>query len=453
MFKRTVVGAAVAASVCLAGCAGGLNMEKHYRKYRANLMTGNYQAADEYIETQKKKFYKDEKNRLLYYMDRAMVLHLANKTQESNTFLEKAKTTAQDLWTDSIGENAASWLTTDNSISYQGEDFEKVLIHFVAALNFMKMNDYGAARVEARQITNKLELYNSKYEEEAKNVYKDDAFARWLSGKLAETEGGHTGLNDAWIDYKKAIKVYETDYAQRYEVGVPHLLVGDALRVLEGLGPDFSNEFNELKKRWPQIKYTSHNEAKAKGRVVLIHSAGEAPFKRDKFWEAQANNDKIRIAYPEFVPKAPRIVAARLKVNNAMSNTHAAEPVTRIAIQNLNDKMGRIKAKAIARAIAKYIAAKALQKGGDSKGGTAGALMSLGGLFMQAHSAIAEESDKRSWVTLPALVNIGQVYVEPGQVNATIEFLDAKGNVVKSTNVSGEVQAGKTMFVPYRTFM
>src|SRR5512141_2874548 len=156
---------------------------------RDKLHAHEYDDASKYIDSVKQDFY-SEKNRLLYYMDKGMVLSLGKKYKESNQFLEKAKATAEELWTESISANAAAWLTTDNTIPYQGEDFEKVLIHFVAALNYIGLGNYESARVEARQMSEKLELYNSKYDEkDGKNVYKDDAFARWLSGKLAESEG------------------------------------------------------------------------------------------------------------------------------------------------------------------------------------------------------------------------------------------------------------------------
>ena len=101
----TVLAVAVLIST---GC--GLNMEQHYRKMRANLLSRNYEAADKYVDSVKEKFYSKD-NRLLYYMDKGMVLHLAKKYKESNTFLEQAKQTAEDLWTESIGKNALAWVT------------------------------------------------------------------------------------------------------------------------------------------------------------------------------------------------------------------------------------------------------------------------------------------------------------------------------------------------------
>jgi uncharacterized protein len=445
--------AAVLAAASMLAC--GLNMEVHYKNYRSDLVRGNAEAADRYIDGKKEEFY-GEGNRLLYYMDKGMVLHLAKRYPESNQYLEKAKAAAEELWTDSVGENAEAWLTTDNSISYQGEDFEKVMLHFVAALNYLELRDFSAARVEARQVTNRLELFNSKYEEGAKNTYRDDAFARWLAGKLSETEG-REGLNDAWIDYEKALTVYKQDYA-RYRTAVPTYLVEDALRALDGLGADFAQELAELRGEYPSVGFTPYAESSKLGQVVVLHLAGEAPYKIDKFWTAKAGDEVLRIAYPEMVAKSPQITRARVSVAGRDAPTQLGENLTAIAIQNLNDRMGRIKTKAIARSVAKVLAARGLKAGGQAlshqggKAGNAGQALQVAGVLWNVGSAIAEEADKRSWLSLPAMVNVAQTFVPAGPVSVRVDFLSPGGSVVRSTTLSGEVKAGETLFLPVRTF-
>lgn len=456
--------AAVASAAMLALVSGcGLDMEKNYSKMRSKMVSGEYAEADKYLDSVKESFYSKD-NRLLYYMDKGMVLHLGKRYQESNTFLEKAKQTADEMWTESIGANAAAWLTTDNSLPYQGQDFEKVLLHFIAAMNFMELGSYDSARVEARQVTAKLQLFNSKYDEaeaenKGKNTYSDDAFARWLSGKLSETDEGNEAKNDAWIDYKKALEVYEQDYAKRYKTSTPTLLVQDALRCLMALGADFEPELTALKARYPGVQVPSLDETKGLGEVVLLHMSGEAPYKIDRFWTAQAGSDVLRIAYPEFVAKPHQVVGARISVAGQSARTELAQNITAIAIQNLNDQIGRIKAKTIARQVAKYIAAKGIQAGGEklakSKNSTAqgvGIAMQIGGFLFGAGSAIAEEADKRSWITLPSTVNVGRVFAPAGDVNLEVEFLAANGAVIDRATLPAKVTPGKPVFVTYRTY-
>lgn len=439
-------GAAVFASAC------GMKPEENYVKMRANLVTRNFDAVDAYLEKVKEKIYSED-NRLLFYMDKGTVLNLGKKYKESNAHMEKAKQAAQDLWTESVKSNLAAAIGTDNSLPYQGEDFEKVLLHFIAALNYMGLEDYNGARVEARQIGNKLELYTSKYENR-ENIYKDDAFGRWLSGKLAETglKDDPNALNDSWIDYKKAIKVYETDYAERYQLAPPRFVIADALRALEALGADFQSEYNQVRSRFPAVEYDSREATKGKGEVVFIHMAGEAPFKVDEYWDAMAGDDPFRVAFPKFVAKKNQIMGCRINVAGTAAMGELGEPITAIAIQNLADRMAAIKAKAIARAVAKYIAAKAAQVAGEQAGGTAGALLQLGGAIFQVASYAAEEADKRSWITLPSAVNIARVFVEPGSHQMEVDLLAPGGRVVDKVAMPVNVKEGEITFVSYRTF-
>ena len=212
-------------------------------------------------------------------------------------------------------------------------------------------------------------MYSRKHKGH-RSAYTDDAFSRWLAGKLAETEGGFSALNDAWIDYKKAIHVYKTEYLKRYGTAVPRLVLADAFRVLNGLGSDFSEEFDSPTKINPNARFIRQAERKKLGELVFIHLNGEAPFKRDMFWTAQADADIIRVAYPKFIPKPRSIVGARVpEGTQIVGSTELAEDVTAIAIENLDDHMARIKAKAIARSVAKYIASKGVQAAGRASRG------------------------------------------------------------------------------------
>lgn len=441
----------------------GVNAEKGYRKIRPLLVSGNYEQAAAHLDEVKDSFYGD-KSRLLYYMDKGAVLSFGKRYKESNQVLELAKKTAEDLWTESIGANAQAWLTTDNSLPYQGEDFEKVLIHFVGALNYVGAGDYESARVEARQLTNKLELYNRKYTEQkadAINAYTDDAFARWLSGKLSESNTSDlTDYNDAWIDYKKSVAVYNNDYAKRYRTPLPNFVMQDALRVTETLGADFRDEHDALKKSLGAAHYVSPAERQGMAEIVFLHLNGEAPFKVDKFWTVPVKGEVIRIAFPEFVTKPHRIQNARLTLQgtNVTATTELAQNITAIAIQNLNDHMARIKAKTIARQIAKFVGGEVAQgagaelrkkKSGEAK--AAGAALQLAGAVWNVASAVAEEADKRSWVTLPSEVWVGRLFVPPGTTTLRADYLSNNATVT-SRNYPLTLEAGKTYFVVDRTY-
>lgn len=429
--------------------ACGLNMQSHYQKIRPKLLAHRYDEADAYLDKVKDSFYSKD-NRLLYYMDKGTLLCMAKRYEESNVFLERAKTAAEELWTESIAKNAAAIITNDNALPYQGEDFEKVMLHFFAAFNYTGLQSYDNARVEARQITNDLELYNSKYE--SKNVYRDDAFARWFAGKLRETDTDAQALNDAWIDYRKSLAVYESDYAKRYHVNTPILLISDSLRVLNGLGSEFKDEFTALVSKYPNVAFVPQRERMVMGEVVLIHLSGEAPYKTDRYWSAVAGGDVIRIAYPEFVVKKTRIAGATIRAGTLTGATELTEDIAAIAVQNLQDHMARIKTKAIARQVGKYIAGKTAQVAGSRTKGNAGTAIALAGIAFNAASAISEEADKRSWITLASRVYVGRMFVPPGKTKLNVDFLGDGGNILEKAEFEADVRAGETTFLVYRTY-
>ncbi|MEL6547728.1 MAG: hypothetical protein AAFQ82_24095, partial [Myxococcota bacterium] len=242
----------------------------------------------------------------------------------------------------------------------------------------------------------------------------------------------------------------EEDYAQRYGVGVPRFLIQDTLVSLQALGSSFQDEMNQVRSRFPNVSPPSMD---GMSEVVLVHMVGEAPFKRDRYWDASANGDPIRIAYPQFVARVPSIVGARMRSSNGASATsELGEPWTAIAIQNLDDHMARIKTKAVARAIAKYLAAKGLQAAGKEKGGDGGAALQLVGALFQVGSYLAEESDKRSWITLPAGINIARMVLPPGTTSIEVRFVARNGSVLETKTFDVNAEAGKTQFLFHRTY-
>jgi hypothetical protein len=441
------------------GC--GLNAQGNYQKMRPALARRDYAAADAYVAAAKDKFYGSH-NALLYAMDRSMVLHLGGAYARSNACLEEAKTTAQALWTQSVSQNAAAWLTTDEAMPYQGEDFEKVMLHVVGALNYLSLGALDEARVETRQVSERLALYAEHEAEAGDRAYRDDAFARWLSGILYEADATEPGaLGDAWIDYRRALALYEQAYGPHYGTPVPTPLVADALRVLEALGGEYRSTLEELRRRYPSVPHVSRRQAAQQGRVVLVHATGEAPFKVDQFWTVPLGFNVLRIAYPAFVPKRHAIVQARLTVRPAtdaaaapvVAETALAEDITNIAMRDLADHMGRIKTRAIARATAKFTAGSALQVVGATRGDGKGALMEVAGLAFNTTNALMEHADKRSWLTLPAQYAVAEAFVPPGTLACTVEFLDVYGRVVEQATLSPHVAPGGTLFLSTRTLL
>ena len=171
------------------------------------------------------------RSRLLYLMERGVVLHYAGRYEESNQSFEEAEILAEDLYTKSISREAGALLTSDNILYYEGEKFERALIHYYRAINYIYLKLPDDALVECRKVSFLLQEYRDESEGKS-TAYSDDAFMQYLAGMLFEWQGE---INDAFISYRKAEEAYEK-YKQEYGVLQPPSLKNDLLRTSKALG-------------------------------------------------------------------------------------------------------------------------------------------------------------------------------------------------------------------------
>ncbi len=404
----------------------------HYVMIDNSLLQGNYREADTVVERHKKEY--GERNAVLYYMDRGMTLHLSGDYEKSNDYLEEAERLTDSLYTKSITTEIGAMFTNDNLLPYEGEDFEKVMLNLIMALNYVYLGKWDDALVEARKVDHKLNLYNDKYEK--KNVYKEDAFARYLSGILYESRGE---LNDAYISYNKAYTAYK-DYLRNYGTPVPIFLGEDLLWLSKALG--LYDEYINYEREFSNIKLKDIKELQSNGELIFICLSGRAPFKEDLFVDApvpgvSGNPYYLRIAFPRFVAQPSHVEYARIHIRNQNleEKTYLMEDITAIAMKNLDDRIGRIQAKAIGRAALKFsIAQIAKEAAAQNIGKDVGNL--AGGLFNIA-SVATEKADKRSWRTLPDKIQMSRIVLPPGNYDIDVHYIGTGGEIIDKRTFSG----------------
>jgi len=394
-----------------------------------------------------------ERNAVLYYFDRGMMLHLAGQYAESNQFLAQAEDRIDQLYTKSVTAEGGAMLVNDNTLPYEGEDFEKVMINVIAALNYVYLGQWDDALVEARKVDHKLDLFNDQYEK--KNVYKRDALAQYLSGILYEAKGE---VNDAFISYRKAFEAYG-DYRKSYATPMPPPLPADLLRTTAALG--FTEEHQEYLKQFPDTRWLTEKELQSQSELIFISYTGRSPVKEDYFITAPVPDVRggtylLRVALPKFVPLPDKVGTAEVHLvpadGGAISQrVFLAEDITAIAKKNLEDRIGRITAKAIARATAKYLASRTIRNQmaqGKGNEALAGFLADVG---TNIYSVVSEQSDKRSWRTLPGEIQMARLAVPPGTYTLAIEYYDSAGGLIeRKTFPAMTLKAGEKRFVGYR---
>ncbi len=427
----------------LSSCAPSI---QHYNRINNYLYQGQYTEADNALVSSKSDY--GIRNEVLYYLDRAMVLHLSGRYAESNTFLDRAELRMEELYTKSITAESGAMITNDNLLPYEGEDFEKVMVNVFGALNYVYLHKWDDALVEARKIDHKLNTFNDKYEK--KSVYKEDAFARYLTGLLYETKAEY---NDAFIAYRKAYQTYRI-YGKDYGTPLPPPLPGDLLRLTESLQLD--EEHNIYRNLFSNTSWIKQDQLSGKGEILFISLDGLAPLKKDFIIDAPVPDGKggiyfLRIALPKFVlqPNELEHVVVKLFDSGGIVTSQEmflAEDIAAIAVKDLNDRIGRITAKAIARATTKYLASLEVRKKVKDDP-VADLLVKLG---TNIYTVASEQSDKRSWRTLPAQIRISRLAVQPGSYTLVAEYYAASRRLLMKKLYPVTLSAGEKAFLSNR---
>jgi hypothetical protein len=194
-------------------------------------------------------------------------------------------------------------------------------------------------------------------------------------------------------------------------------------------------------------------QKKNMAEVYCIHYNGTAPEKVEKRWIVPMPDGYIaKIAYPEFQKKNYQIHHGDVFLRNVATgdayqfDTVMMEDIGSIAVTNLENRLARIKLKAIARATTKYLATKTASKVAEDQGGA------MFGLLVQVvgnvAAAASEKADLRHWKMLPAEIRIGRAIVPPGEYEAGIRFLNAGGREISKRQLPNiTVRAGEKKFL------
>lgn len=463
--------AAVLFLLTLSGCGSPGN---RYLLVDKSLLASDYRTADAVIQKAEEEY--GAKSRVLYGMDRGMTLQLAGEYQQSNEVLEQAEEEVDRLYTRSLRTESLAFMTNDNSLPYEGEPYEQVMINVLKALNYACLNRWEGALVEARRIDHRLNVLTDRTQD--KVAYRDDGFARYLSGILYESVGD---LNNAFIAYRKAYETFEASRAW-LRTGVPSQLRADLLRTAEAL--HLSQEFSEYERLFPDTVWKSSEEQRQLAQVLVISYNGRAPRKEDQFLDLPISMDAlqlvlinraftpgnrqqhraadsvlyglngrvVRVALPRIVPQKTQVPVDTVSLIPEQGTpvivwTELAQNFTALADKALSERIAGIAVKAVARAAFKYSLAEGASRGAQhAVGGDAGPWVGLAvGLLTKGFAVASEETDKRSWRTLPDEIHLARTWVAPGAYRV--------GSAASGTGVSTKtlsLRAGETVVVIQR---
>ena len=414
--------------MCLAlivtGCASYTDQT---REIRSSYIGESYDAALKKLETSELK--DQNRNRLLYKLEKAMILDRKQDRKASRTLFVEADKVVDELYTESITKAAASFIYNDSTTEYAGEDFEKVAIHSELALSFLEDRDTSAATVEARRINSRLNEINQKYDEKSRNRYGEDAFARYLAAMIYESRDE---IDNAIIDYTSALKTYEGIYTEHFNTPPPDDLIVSLYRLLDKRKR--KDQMEKLEKKYMRLVAKARKLDPNEGELIVIHEAGTIAIKQAENFVLPIAGQVVRFSFPVIRQRGSGfwgttgvdIPGVGLVRGDLSQNMDA------IASKSLEDRRFRLIIKEGARLLVKgQITRKATEQFGI-----------LGWVAGNVYGAVTETADTRSWTLLPAAYYVTRARLNPGPYAVTVK---TNGRISKIQNV--KIERDKIVFL------
>lgn len=426
------------AALSLFLCSCGASTE-FYRNVEQHISEGKYATAIQGVRDHRDAY--GDKSEVLYNLDLGLLFHYAGQPDSSIPYFFAAEKLIEDLYTKSISQQALSFLTNDNILPYEGEDFEQVMVNVFLALNFAEKGLPDEALVEARKVDLKLRELTRRYE--GKNTYQEDAFIRYLAGALYESSGE---INDAFISYRKSYETYET-FAKEYGTHAPAFLLDDLVRTATLM--TFTEEAEKYKALGGR---PFDRSAPPTGSILVITYAGKGPIKTEvrptvTIPDSSGTLHTFQVALPKFQPRYQGGRSYSVTVSSpADSHETQAEPaqdITAIAGKSLEDRLTFIYLKSGGRALLKFLAAEKM-KSEMSKDGKSKTKNVLGSLAIDLIVGATERADLRTWRTLPAQIMLARFHLPAGDYLLRAGASDGQFTL---SDVSVTVSAGSTAFV------
>ena len=392
----------------LAGCA---SFGERTIKIRNEFTGGNIEKANAEIDKALKTKKKSDAD--LLKLNRAIIALSSGKPKEAETLLREVRDRFDQHDREQekrIAEKTLSMLTDDNTVSYAGEDYEKVLIRVFLALSNL-MHDGTDAPAYALQIgykqneiIQKGSVQDPKDSEKKINpkadAYRQVAIAQYLIGAMQEA---------TFRNYDDVIKAYE------------------AVNAWE---PGFTQGRQDLER----ARHGVHTQP-GNGVVYVFALVGAGPYKVQQncevlqaaqiwttFLIAMMSN---RPTIPDFAPVMvpcivrPRDAVSALSVSISGKWKGQTETLTDIG-RMAEEQFEAVKPQIVARAVVR----RTLKKGilyGTKEAVDAnpwiGLAMDVGGMIWES----METADTRCWNLLPAEIQVTRMEVPAGEHRLTLQ--------------------------------
>lgn len=394
------------------------------------------------------------KTRLIYFLNKGLLLSILGKYEESNVMLEKAFLFGEDHRINYAAE-AATYLTNPNIAVYRGEDHEHLMLLYFKAINYLKLNQPEEALVECRRLNIRLNQLSDKYTSPDK--LSKNAFVHNLMGIIYQSTGDY---NNAFIAYRNAMEIYKEVYMPKFGVGIPLQLKKDLLCSAWKSG--FVEDYNAYKEQFGMTDYTI---PASDAELIFFWHNGLAPVKSE--WGINFVIDKgvgntmvftestmgfsfpfsvsdqsdrssleslriFRVVFPRYFERPVHFQSANIQCRDSTYVLELVEDVNKVAFYSLRQRMVEELSKGLLRAALKKAAEESMRKKDDRLGAVLGLV-----------NAITEKADTRNWQTLPHSIFYTRVPLVEGKNDVTLSL---KADTDANYSFSYHARKGQTLF-------
>lgn len=354
------------------------------------------------------------RDQLVYMLDHATALQMAGRYEESSREFIHAERVADSKDFDSVSKVAGSLLLSEDMAQYKGDDFEKVLINGMNALNFLELGQLDSALVEVRRVNEKL--YKLKLD--GKNEFNQSPLAFYLGAMIWEAD---RKFDDAYIAYKNAYDVAPGYWPLRED------LVRSAQQAQR------PEELLRWRKQFPEVSIKPEWKDRTRGEVVLIFLNGWGPRKHPR-------PENFRFPYLKSVFTTATSAAMSIKPLNSETTVATATSsliysVDDIAIKALDADFARLLGSRLAGIATKAVVADQVRQQDQVLGAVTWLALNL-----------SDQADLRQWSTLPKTFQVARASVPAGEYRLDLTAIGSADTATRSIKVA----PGRKTFVVWR---
>lgn len=364
---------------------------------------------------------KSSKDRLLRHMEMGMVYYMDGNFRQSIREWLRAEEMIEEfdrrpvISLREVGEGASSLALNDYFITYQGMSYERVLLHIYLSLAYLMCADYDEARVELKKAEQAQKNALERIEKREDAIRRDSGVAVGIKTELLNVYDTRMGISSTH-GYNPAVLNPLVYYLSGwlYNVqGYPDEALIDFRRIRDmGVRQECIRE--EMESISLDVTGVSQ-KGRRRGNecdLLIIFQDGIIP-----------PLEEIRV--PFIMDDALLMISIPIYGEDSLPSNRLHVSVSGLDVEtcDLFDVYfsARVSLRERALGIAFREAARLAFKGAMSlnlskKGGD------FPNLFSNLYNVLSERADLRSWLTLPAVIQIGRMRIPPGRHILDLSF-------------------------------